>query len=167
MKMFSANIEDLRTLYITNLSKALDMEQKITDALPKMIEESTDQQLATAFRDHLLQTEGHVAKVEALIRNATGDSETETCKAIGGLITEAEDSIKDANDPGIRDITLIAAGQQVEHHEIAVYGTLRTWANILGLANDAQVLESILNEEKAADKLLSTISDGVNMQAAA
>lgn len=167
MKMFSANIEDLRTLYVTNLQKALDMEQKITDALPKMIEKSTDQQLAGAFRDHLQQTEGHVAKVEGLLRNATGDSDTETCKAIGGLITEAEDSIKDANDSSIRDITLISAGQQVEHHEIAVYGTLRTWANILGLANDAQVLDSILNEEKAADKLLSSISDGVNMQAAA
>jgi len=167
MKMFSANIEDLRTLYVTNLQKALDMEQKITDALPKMIEKSTDPQLATAFRDHLRQTEGHVAKVEALLRNATGDNDTETCKAIGGLITEAEDSIKDATDTAIRDITLIAAGQQVEHHEIACYGTLRTWANTLGLTNDAQVLESILQEEKEADKLLSSISNGVNLQAAA
>jgi ferritin-like metal-binding protein YciE len=167
MKMFSANIEDLRTLYITNLKKALDMEQKITDALPKMIEKSTDPQLATAFQDHLLQTEGHVANVEALVRNATGDADTETCKAISGLVTEAEDSIKDANDAAIRDITLIASGQQVEHHEIAVYGTLRNWANILGLTEDARILESILNEEKAADKLLSSISDGVNMQAAA
>lgn len=167
MKMFSANIEDLRTLYVNHLKKALDMEQKITDALPRMIEKSTDQQLATAFRDHLRQTEGHVAKVESLLRDATGDSDTETCKSIEGLITEAEDSIKDAKDTAIRDITLIAAGQEVEHHEIAVYGTLRTWANILGQSNDAQVLESILQEEKAADKLLSTISDGVNLQAAA
>lgn len=167
MKMFSANIEDLRTLYVTNLKKALDMEQKITDALPKMIEKSTDAQLATAFRDHLRQTEGHVANVEALLRNATGDADTVTCKAIGGLITEAEDSIKDASDTGVRDITLIACGQQVEHHEIAVYGTLRSWANILGLTEDARVLESILNEEKAADKLLSTISDSANLQAAA
>lgn len=167
MKMFSANIEDLRTLYITNLKKALDMEQKITDALPKMIEKSTNPQLATAFRDHLLQTEGHVANVEALVRSATGDADTETCKAISGLVTEAEDSIKDANDAAIRDITLIASGQQVEHHEMAVYGTLRNWANILGLTEDARILESILNEEKAADKLLSSISDGVNMQAAA
>lgn len=167
MKMFSANIEDLRTLYITNLKKALDMEQKITDALPTMIEKATDPQLSTAFRDHLRQTEGHVAHVEALLRDATGDADTETCKAIGGLVTEAEDSIKDASDTGIRDITLIASAQQVEHHEIAVYGTLRTWAGILGLTEDARILESILNEEKAADKLLSSISDGVNMQAAA
>jgi ferritin-like metal-binding protein YciE len=167
MKLFSANIEDLRTLYITNLKKALDMEQKITDALPTMIEKSTDEQLATAFRDHLRQTEGHVANVEALVRKATGDADTETCKAISGLVTEAQDSIKDASDAGIRDITLIAAGQQVEHHEIAVYGTLRNWANILGLTEDARILDSILSEEKQADKLLSSISDGVNLQAAA
>ncbi|MEG9438270.1 ferritin-like domain-containing protein [Edaphobacter sp. HDX4] len=167
MKIFSANIEDLRTLYITNLKKALDMEQKITDALPQMIEKSTDPQLATAFRDHLRQTEGHVASVEALLRNATGDADTETCKAISGLVTEAQDSIKDASDSSIRDITLIACGQQVEHHEIAVYGTLRTWANILGLTEDARTIESILAEEKEADKLLSNISDGVNLQAAA
>ncbi|WP_035349803.1 ferritin-like domain-containing protein [Edaphobacter aggregans] len=167
MKLFSANIEDLRTLYINNLKKALDMEQEITDALPKMIEKSTDQQLAAAFRDHLQQTQGHVARVEDLLRRSTGDIDTITCKAIGGLITEAEDSIKDAKHTAIRDITLIAAAQQVEHHEIAVYGTLRNWATLLGLSNDAQALESILNEEKAADKLLSSISDGVNMQAAA
>ena len=167
MKLFSAHIEDLRTLYISNLKKALDMEQEITDALPKMIEKSTDQQLATAFRDHLQQTQGHVTRVEELLRRSTGDIDTLTCKAIGGLVTEAEDSIKDASDPAIRDITLIACAQQVEHHEIAVYGTLRTWAMLLGLSSDAQVLESILNEEKAADKLLSSISDGVNLQAAA
>jgi len=167
MKLFSANIEDLRTLYINHLKKALDMEREITDALPKMVENASDPQLATAFRDHLQQTEGHVSKLEALLRTATGDADTISCKAIGSLITEAEDGIKDAKDPAIRDITLISAAQEVEHHEIAAYGTLRTWATLLGLTEDAQVLESILNEEKAADKLLSSISDSVNMQAAA
>lgn len=167
MKLFSANIEDLRTLYINHLKKALDMEQEISDALPKMIENASDQQLATAFRDHLQQTQGHVSKVEALLRNATGDAATITCKAIGSLVTEAEDGIKDAKEPAIRDITLIAAAQEVEHHEIAAYGTLRNWAALLGLSSDAEVLESILSEEKAADKLLSSISDSVNMQAAA
>ena len=167
MKFFSANIEDLRTLYINHLKKALDMEQEITEALPEMIEKATDHQLATAFRDHLQQTQGHVAKVEALLRSATNDADTIDCEAIDGLITEAQDGIKDASDTAIRDITLIAAAQQVEHHEIAVYGTLRAWANLLGLSNDVKTIESILNEEKAADKLLSTISDGVNMQAAA
>ena len=163
MKLFSENIEDLRTLYITNLKKALDMEQKITKALPTMIEKSTDQQLATAFSNHLEQTRGHVAKVESLLRDATGEASTSTCKAIGSLITEAEDNIKDAGDDSIRDITLIASAQQVEHHEIAVYGTLRNWAELLNLEQHAQVLESILEQEKNADTLLSDLSDEINV----
>jgi ferritin-like metal-binding protein YciE len=166
MKLFSENIEDLRTLYVTSLKKALDMEQKITKALPTMIEKSTDPQLATAFRNHLTETQGHVAKVESLLRDATGDASTGTCKAISALITEAEDNIKDAAEPSIRDITLIASAQQVEHHEIAVYGTLRTWAELLGQDGAANTLESILEEEKNADELLTTISDSVNTTAA-
>jgi len=165
MKLFSENIEDLRTLSVTGLKKALDMEQKITKALPTMIEKSTDTQLASAFRNHLTETQGHVAKVQTLIREATGDASAGTCKAISSLITEAEDNIKDAAEPSIRDITLIASAQQVEHHEIAVYGTLRTWAELLGQDGAANTLESILEDEKNADELLSTISDSVNTTA--
>jgi ferritin-like metal-binding protein YciE len=165
MKLFSENIEDLRTLYVANLKKALDMEQKITKALPKMIEKSTDPQLATAFRNHLEETRGHVAKVESLLRDATGDASASTCKAISALITEAEDSIKDAGDESIRDITLIASAQQVEHHEMAIYGTLRNWAELLGQDGAANTLETILEEEKNADELLTTISDTVNTTA--
>jgi ferritin-like metal-binding protein YciE len=167
MKIFSANIEDLRTLYVENLRKALDMEQKITKTLPTMIEKSTDPELITAFDDHLRQTQVHVAKVEALLRNAAGDASTTTCKVINGLVTEAEDSIKDATESNIRNVTLIAAAQQVEHHEIAVYGTLRTWAAILGRTEDARTLQSILQEEEAADELLTGIAEHVNLQAAA
>jgi ferritin-like metal-binding protein YciE len=165
MKLFSENIEDLRTLYIANLKKALDMEQKITKALPTMIEKSTDPQLATAFRNHLEETKGHVTRVESLLHAATGEASTSTCKAISALVTEAEDNIKDASDLSIRDITLIASAQQVEHHEIAVYGTLRTWAELLGEEDASNILEGILDEEKAADELLSEISDSVNTSA--
>lgn len=167
MKLFSANIEDLRTLYVTNLKKALDMEQKITDALPKMIEKSTDRELSDAFRTHLEETRGHVAKVESLLRKATGKAETETCKVINGLTTEASDTIKDVKDPTVRDVALIGAAQEVEHHEIAIYGTLRTWANILGETDDVNILNSILVEEENADEILTGISDRVNYQAAA
>jgi ferritin-like metal-binding protein YciE len=167
MKLFSANIEDLRTLYVTNLKKALDMEQKITDALPKMIEKSTDSELAAAFRTHLEETKGHVAKVESLLRKATGEAKTETCKVINGLTTEASDTIKDVKDPTVRDVALIGAAQEVEHHEIAIYGTLRTWANILGKTDDVNILNSILDEEENADAILTGISNRVNYQAAA
>jgi ferritin-like metal-binding protein YciE len=166
MKLFSANVKDLRNLYISNLKKALDMEQKITKALPDLIEACSDPDLRTAFRDHLEQTRSHVQKVEQLLRTNTGETSTETCKVINGLTTEASDTIKDVTDPSIRDIALIGAGQQVEHHEIAVYGTLRRWAEILNL-QDATVLRNIENEEVRADEMLTSLSKRINLQAAA
>ena len=132
-----------------------------------MIEKSTDPDLIAAFKTHLQETRGHVTKVESLLHKATGEASTETCKVINGLITEANDTIKDVTDPGVLNVALIGAAQQVEHHEIAVYGTLRTWANILGETDDAAVLESILEEEENADEVLTSISDHVNIQAAA
>jgi ferritin-like metal-binding protein YciE len=167
MKVFSSNIQDLRTLYVSNLKKALDMEQKITKALPDLIDKASDPELITAFETHLKETDGHVAKVEALLQRHIGETKTETCKVINGLTTEASDTIKDVTDSSIRDIALIGAAQQVEHHEIAVYGTLRRWAEILGLPEDAVVLESIEAEEANADELLSEIAERVNFQAAA
>jgi ferritin-like metal-binding protein YciE len=167
MKLFSAHIEDLRTLYISSLKKTLDMEQKITKALPDLIENSSDSELARAFRSHLEETKGHVRKIESLLRSNQGDESTETCKVIDGLTTEASDTIKDVTDPSIRDIALIGAAQQVEHHEIAVYGTLRRWAEIIGRTSDVSILESIQAEEEKADELLSEIAGTVNMQAAA
>jgi len=167
MKLFSAHIEDLRTLYISNLKKALDMEQKITKALPALIENSTDSDLNRAFRTHLEETKGHVSKIQGLLEKNQGHESTETCKVIDGLTTEASDTIKDVTNPSVRDIALIGAAQQVEHHEIAVYGTLRRWAEIMGLSSDAVVLESIQEQEEKADELLTEIAGTVNMQAAA
>jgi ferritin-like metal-binding protein YciE len=165
MKLFSAHIEDLRTLYVNHLKKALDMEQKITKSLPDLIQSSTDPELSDAFRMHLDETQGHVSSVEGLLRKHVGEAVTETCKVISSLSTEAADTIKDATDPSVRDVALIGAAQQVEHHEIAVYGTLRRWAEILGLDEDAAVLESIEAEEENADAVLTEIADRVNLEA--
>jgi ferritin-like metal-binding protein YciE len=165
MKLFSAHIEDLRSLYISDLRKALDMEQKITKALPNMIESATDEELAEAFTNHLMETENHVRQVELLLNQNAGDTSTETCKVIDGLISEASDTITDVTEFSVRNISLIGAAQQVEHHEIAVYGTLRRWAELLGLDSDAAVLESIEAEEQNADELLSEISERVNVEA--
>ena len=167
MKLFSAHIEDLRELYISNLKKALDMEQKITKSLPDLIENSSDPELATAFRKHLQETEGHVSKVQSLLKSNSGDDSTETCKVIDGLTTEASDTIKDVTNPAVRDIALIGAAQQVEHHEIAVYGTLATWAGILGLSSDVSILKKIEAEEINADETLNQIADTVNVKVAA
>lgn len=167
MKLFSAHIEDLRSLYLDNLKKALDMEQTIVKSLPDLIEKSQDKELKEAFRMHLEETRGHASTVERILRDRTGEADTKTCKVIKGLATEASDTIKDATDPGVRDIALIGAAQQVEHHEIAVYGTLRRWAELLGLDEDAALLESIEAEEENADTVLTEIADRVNVEGAA
>lgn len=163
MKLFSAHIEDLRSLYIANLKKALDMEQKITKSLPDLIENANDSELKEVFRLHLDETEGHVSTVENILRAHVGEAEAETCKVINGLTTEASDIITDATEPTIRDIALISAAQQVEHHEIAIYGTLRRWAELLGLDQDAALLESIQAEEENADSVLTEIAARVNL----
>jgi ferritin-like metal-binding protein YciE len=165
MKLFSANLKDLRELYLNSLQKALDMEQQITKALPTMIEKATDPQLRHGFQTHLRETKLHAQKVENILVRATGKASTITCKVAHALITEAQDSIKDAADPAVMDVALIAAAQRVEHHEISVYGTLRAWATLLGEMQAAATLETILHEEKNADHLLSTVADSVNLEA--
>jgi ferritin-like metal-binding protein YciE len=167
MKLTSEHLKTLNALYVVHLKKALDMEREITKALPKMIDKSTTPELSNAFRSHLQETEGHVQRIEQILERHTGSAKPETCKTIGALITEAENGIKDARDPMVLDVTLIAAGQEVEHHEIAVYGTLRSWAQLMGHNEDVSLLESTLKEEKAADEKLTRISVEANARAAA
>lgn len=166
MGVFTPDVKTLRELYTTELQKALNMERQLIDkGLPTMIEKSTNQQLANAFRTHLEETKEHAARLERILRENQGDAGESKCKAMSGLISEASSSISDAGDNQIRDVILIAGGNQVEHHEIAVYGTLRTWANILGEQDHARILEKTLEEEKAADQLLTSLSQQVNVQA--
>jgi ferritin-like metal-binding protein YciE len=115
----------------------------------------------------LRETEGHSRKIESLVKSNASDDSAETCKVIDGLTTEVSDTIKDVTEPAVRDIALIGAAQQVEHHEIAVYGTLSRWAEILGLSSDVSVLKSIEAEEVKADELLTGIAGTVNLKAAA
>lgn len=164
MKIFSANIETLTELYNTELRKALDLEQSIVKALPAMIEHATDTQLKQGLQSHLQESERHVEQVKQLLASFD-DSDSATCKVIKALVTEGEDTMKDVTDADVRDIAIIGAAQQVEHHEIAVYGTLKAWARILGRTEDVSVIEAIERDEKHADKLLSEISDRVNSEA--
>ena len=164
MKIFSANVQSLSELYNSELRKALDLEEQIVKALPIMMEKATDVQLKQAFQSHLQESELHVEKVKGLLAQQP-EADSQTCKVIHALVTEANDTIKDVNDPDVLDVALIGAAQQVEHHEIAVYGTLKTWARLLGLSADVTALEGILHDEKHADTLLSDISDRVNAEA--
>jgi len=165
MNFLSENLEDLREVYINELKKMLSMEQQITEALPKMIEKATDAQLKQAFQSHLQETEEHVTRVEEMLRECAEDNDTVKCKVLATLVSEAEDSISEAQEGVVRDVILIASAQAVEHHEMAVYGTARNWARILGEAEHATMLQKTLDEEKHADHLLTQISDRINPEA--
>jgi ferritin-like metal-binding protein YciE len=167
MKFLSSNIDSLRKLYVNQLQMLLSAEQQITQALPKMIEKSSDPQLKQAFQSHLQETGLHVTRLEQILQEETGETKSTKCKVIPALVEEAEGMIKDASDESVRDAALIAAAQRVEHYEIAVYGAVRQFARVLGETSQAQVLDQTIREEKHADHLLTEIADRVNPYAKA
>jgi ferritin-like metal-binding protein YciE len=162
MKFFSENLTSLRELYGNQLQMLLSMEQQITKAMPEMIDKATDDQLKQAFQSHLQETEVHVARLETILRQAFGKADPIKCKVLAALVEEAKDMIKDASDDSVRDVALIAAAQRVEHYEIATYGAVRRFAQILGESAQAHLLDKTIHEEGHADHLLTTIADRVN-----
>ena len=162
MKFISANLDSLRKLYVNQLQIFLSAEQQITEALPKMIGKATDTQLKDAFQSHLQETKGHVSRLEEILRQTAGSTKAIKCKVLAALVDEAEDMIKDASDDSVRDAALIAAAQRVEHYEIAAYGAMRHFAQILGETAQAQLLDQTLKEEGHADHLLTEIANRVN-----
>jgi len=162
MKVFSANLDNLRKLYINQLQMLLSTEQQITEALPKMIDKSTDTQLRQAFQSHLQETQVHVQRIEQILNEVAGEAKPTKCKVMAALATEAEDMVKDAADESVRDAALISAGQRVEHYEIAVYGAVRRWAQILGETAHVELLDKTIKEEGHADHLLTEIAERVN-----
>jgi ferritin-like metal-binding protein YciE len=127
MGIFTPDVNNLRELYLSELQRALNSEKQIVEkGLPAMIEKSTSPELAQAFRDHLSESKQHIIRLERILDAAQGEVNESKCKVTAALISSAESEIGDAANGQIRDVILIAAGNQVEHHEIAVYGTLRT-----------------------------------------
>ena len=165
MKFFSANLDSLRKLYLDQLQQLHSAETQITEALPKMIQAATEPQLKNALQTHLQETRGHVARLEQILNQATGSVDSKKSKGIAALISEGEDVIKDAVDTSVRDAGIIAAAQKVEHYEMAAYGTVRTFAEILGNDAQASLLDQTLEEEKHADSVLTQISDTANTKA--
>ncbi len=165
MKFFSANLDSLRKLYLDQLQQLHSAEIQITEALPKMIDAATEPQLKNALQTHLQETRGHVARLEEILNQVKGSVDSKKCKGIAALIAEGEDIIKDATDDSVRDAGIIGAAQKVEHYEIAAYGTVRTFAEILGNDSQAELLDQTLEEEKHADSILTAISDTTNTSA--
>ena len=150
-------MQDLFTEQIADLYSA---EQQLVKALPKMAQAATDRELKSAFEHHLEETRGHVRRLEQVFDQIGVKPKAETCKAMEGLIKEGEDIIKEDGSPAVKDAALIAAAQRVEHYEIAGYGTVRTFADVMDMGDVRDLLDETLEEEGDADKKLTDIATG-------
>ncbi len=155
----------MEDLFVEQIQDLYDAEERLMKALPKMAEASTSNELRSALEDHLLQTQGHVQRLEQVFAEVGQDPKKETCEAMKGLIKEGEE-LMDIEQPALRDAALIAAANRVEHYEIAGYGAARTFATALRLSKSVTLLEQTLQEEKQADARLTQIAEQtVNQQA--
>ena len=133
-------------------------ENALLKALPKMEKAATSKDLKKAFSDHLEETKGQIQRLVKVFAEIDQKPEGKECHAIMGLIEESEDLIGEKPAPAVLDAGLVADAQAVEHYEMARYGTLRAWADCLGLAEAAHLLEQTLAQEKAADAKLSVLA---------
>lgn len=163
--MFSDNLENLRELYVNQLQHLLSVETQLTEALPKMAEAATDPQLKQAFTSHLQETRQHVSRLQDILGKSEKSADAKKSKGMSNLISEGEEMMKDAKDNAVRDAALIVAAQRVEHYEMASYGALRHFAQVLGDEQAAQMLDQTLREEGHADHLLTEISKSTNPRA--
>jgi ferritin-like metal-binding protein YciE len=150
----------LHDLMVEELQDLHSAETQLVAALPKMAAAASDEELRTAFEHHLEETRGHVARLEEIFAQLGITGGGETCEAMKGLIAEGEEIVSAQGDSAVKDAALIGAAQRVEHYEIAGYGTARTLADELGLAEARDLLDQTLDEESTADKLLTKIATG-------
>jgi ferritin-like metal-binding protein YciE len=159
-------IESMQDLFLEQIQDLYDAEQRLTKALPKMAEATTSAELREAFEMHLGETEGQVTRLERIFQALGEDPKATTCDAMKGLIKEGDSMVSDINQSPLRDAGLIAAANRVEHYEIAAYGSARAFAQSLGLDRVVSLLEETLEEEKAADRKLTSLAESVvNSQA--
>lgn len=159
-------LETLRDLYEEQLHDLYSAESQLVEALPKMAKAASNQQLKSAFTEHLAQTKTHVTRLEQLFKQLGAKPKDQTCKGMQGLIKEGDEMIKMKGEPAAIDAGLIAAAQRVEHYEIAGYGCVRTYAEQLGEQQSMQLLQQTLDEEGAADKKLTQLAEQViNLEA--
>ena len=165
-------LQTLRDLFVEQLQDLYSAETQLVQALPEMASAASHDELREAFQHHLEETRGHVARLDEIFGELGASASGETCKGMQGLIEEGREFVTTGGDSSVRDAALIAAAQRVEHYEIAAYGTVRTLAGELDLANARDLLDQTLDEESNADKLLTKIATGgmfkpgINEQAA-
>ena len=150
--------KDLRDLFVDELKDIYWAEKTLTKAIPKLIKNATSKELIEALTSHLEETKTHVTRLEEVFSAIGEKAEAKKCLAIAGITDEAEEIMEDTQDGVVRDAGIIAAGQKVEHYEIATYGTLATFAKTLGENKALELLLATLAEEKGADQKLTDIA---------
>ncbi|MGC3969717.1 MAG: ferritin-like domain-containing protein [Pirellulales bacterium] len=157
--------QSLHDLFVKELQDLHSAERQLLDALPTMSEAAHSKSLKRAFELHRRETEEHVDRLRVIFDELELDPESKKCHAMSGLIAEADEWNRQSAAPGVKDAGLIAAAQRVEHYEMAGYGCVRTYAQLLGHRRIAQILQMTLDEEGAADKKLTRLAKRINVRA--
>ena len=157
----------LKDVFIDELRDTYDAERQLTKALPKMAKAATSPELKEAFTNHLEETRGQIERLEKVFEMLGERARGKHCEGIAGIIEEGASMMEEDLDEATMDAALIGGGQRAEHYEMAAYGTLVAWARELGHREAAEFLQETLEEEKAADEVLSTLAQqGINPDAA-
>ena len=159
------NLETLRDLFVDELKDLNSAEQQLLKALPKMARAAKSQELKRAFESHLKETRGQVERLHQVFAGLDAIPKGKKCKAMEGLIEEAAEWMQEDADDDVMDAGLIACAQRVEHYEMAGYGCVRTYAQLLGEKKAAALLQKTLDEEGAADKKLTQLAKKINVDA--
>jgi len=160
-------MNSLQDLFIHDLKDLYNAEIQLVKALPKMAKAARDPDLKQAFQTHFAQTEGHVQRLEQIFQELDESPEGKKCKAMEGLIEEGRELMEEDAQPQVMDAGLIGAAQKVEHYEIAGYGTVRTYAEMLGNDQAARLLQQTLDEEGMTNKKLTDLAmQCINVEAA-
>ena len=167
MALFSMKLENLEQLFLQELRDLYDAEDQITEALPKMIEAAHYPELKNALQEHLEVTRQQIQRLDQVFNILGEDASGQTCKGMKGVIKEGDEIVSQGGDGATVDAGIISAPQRVEHYEMAGYGTVRTYAELLGQPQIASLLQQTLDEEKEADEKLTEIARSVNIEAKA
>jgi ferritin-like metal-binding protein YciE len=160
-------MQSLEDLFVEELKDLYDAENQLLKALPKMAKAASSPELQAAFQEHTEVTREQVQRLEKVFEIAEAPARRKKCKGMAGLIEEGKEIMQQDADESVLDAALIAAAQKVEHYEIAGYGTVATYAKLLGLDRAAKLLGQTLEEEKETDERLTGIAEGlVNVEAA-
>ncbi|MCC6512116.1 MAG: ferritin-like domain-containing protein [Pirellulaceae bacterium] len=158
-------LKTLADAFHDELRDVLSAERQLLKALPKMMKKAHSAELKSAFEKHLAETEVQMERVEQAFEDTGKAAKAKKCEAMAGLIEEASSMMEEEADPEVMDAVLISCAQKVEHYEIATYGTLCTWAKLLGYANAKTLLGQNLDEEERTDKALTKLSTKINQSA--